>query len=371
MPEPSPALALVDATVAARGVRLSLEVAPGTVLGIVGPNGSGKSTLMQLVTGQLRPDAGAVRLQGVVVSGPGSHVPTHRRQVALLAQRPLLFPHLTVLANVAFGPRARGVRRAAADARARAELDAVGCGELANRLPAQLSGGQQQRVALARALAIDPDVVCLDEPLASLDVSVAPAIRQILAERLRGRTTLLVTHDLLDLWTLADNVAVLEAGRIAAIGPAHAMLTRPASPFVASLAGVNLLAGTAVGPDELEAGGVRIVGLAAEPLRPGEGALATIDPAAVGLYLDPPAGSPRNVWPATVTAVEGRGAVTRVVVETAPGSGLAGSRLAADVTSRSAAALGLVPGVRVSAVVKATQVVLYARTSPTGSAAPA
>ena len=149
------------------------------------------------------------------------HVPPHRRGVGLLAQQALLFPHLTALANVAFGPRAHGVPRRAAEERARELLAAVDAAALADRRPAQMSGGQQQRVALARALAPEPDLLLLDEPLAALDVDAAPAMRSLLRRVVRDRkqTAVLVTHSALDALVLADRVVVLTEGRVVERGP--------------------------------------------------------------------------------------------------------------------------------------------------------
>lgn len=331
----------VAGRIGARGFEADLTLSAGRTTAVVGPNGAGKSTLLGLVSGLVRADAAA------------AHVPPHRRDVALLTQRPLLFPHLAVLDNVAFGVRARGASRADAAARALAELDAVGATDLAGRRPDQLSGGQQQRVALARALATDPGVLLLDEPLASLDVEAAAALRALLAERLEGRTVALVTHDPLDLWMLAHDVVVIEAGRVVAHGPLDAVLERPATPFVAELAGTNRLVGTASDPDRVVlADGTTAAGVPdpdAAPL-PGRPALALFEPAAVGLHRDAPGGSPRNAWPVEVVGVEPRGALVRVRLA------LDGQHLAADVTPRSVVELGLVPGARVFAAVKAAQV---------------
>ncbi|MEL4358569.1 ATP-binding cassette domain-containing protein, partial [Luteococcus sp. H101] len=234
----------IDVRVPARDVRVDLTIPAGRTTALVGPNGAGKSTLVQLVAGQLRPGAGRVEIDGRLVSGEGLHLPTHRRPIALLQQRPLLFGHLDVLGNVAFGPRARGASRRAARQRAWAELEAVGAEQFAGRRPASLSGGQAQRVALARALATDPSVLLLDEPFAALDVAAAAAMRRVLARRLSGSvrpTTLLVTHDPLDLWALADHLVCLEAGRVAAEGPVAEVLGRPSTGFLAELSGTNLL----------------------------------------------------------------------------------------------------------------------------------
>ena len=166
--------------------------------------------------------------------------------MALLAQQALLFPHLSVAANVAFAPRCKGHSRSTARAAAQRWLAGRRApNELADRRPAQLSGGQAQRVAIARALAAEPRVLLLDEPMAALDVAAAPALRRLLREVLRGdrRTAMIVTHDLLDALALADRVIVVERGRIVEGGPVRAVLTAPRSEFAARIAGVNLISG--------------------------------------------------------------------------------------------------------------------------------
>lgn len=349
---------VVRADVPARGVRADLAVPAGNVTALVGPNGAGKTTVLHLIAGLVRPIAGRVVIGGREVTGPGRLTPPHRRRVALLTQRPALFPHLDVLANVAFGPRAAGASRSDAHARAVAELDAVGCGPLASRRAHELSGGQAQRVAIARALAADPEVVLLDEPLAGLDVASAGEVRHALAARLRGRTALLVTHDVLDLWGVADRVAVLDAGRVVEEGPTADLLTRPTVGFVAQLTGTNLLAGVGRQGAVLEVGpGLELRGRSDpdQPLTTGAPGLASIHPTAVSLHLARPDGSPRNVVEGVVTALEPRGDVVRVRLEAR------GHALAADVTAASVAELGLAPGRGVWAAVKATQVRLYGR----------
>ncbi|MDA8439221.1 MAG: ATP-binding cassette domain-containing protein [Propionibacterium sp.] len=351
----------VHATVTVRGCDLHLEVAPGRTLAIIGPNGAGKSTLVGLVSGELRPDSGHVHGAGRPFADASTFLPVHRRRVGYLAQRPLLLPHLDVLDNVAFGPRARGAGRREARDRAREELREVGLADLARRRPIELSGGQAQRVALARALATDPDIVLLDEPMAALDVAAAASMRTLLARRVSGRTTLLVTHDALDLWTLADDVAVVEQGRVVASGPRDEVLAAPPTGFAADLAGVNRLLGVAGATGVVSAGGVEVIGIDDPdlPPRPGQPALALFEPAGVSLHLTAPSGSPRNVWPARVSGFQPHGPLIRVRVRL-----LDGQQVAADVTPRAMAEMHLGEGDELLAVVKAAQVRVVAAPAP-------
>ncbi|WP_139982279.1 sulfate/molybdate ABC transporter ATP-binding protein [Nocardioides litoris] len=346
---------VVTATVPERDVDVSLAVAPGETVALLGPNGAGKSTLLSVVAGLLRPATGRVELAGRVLASYGGgrgrvDLAPHRRRVALLAQDPLLFPHLSVLDNVAFGPRSTGAGRTAARERARSWLEEVGIAELADRRPGQVSGGQAQRAAVARALAAEPDLLLLDEPMAALDVAVTPALRQVLRRVLAERTCVLVTHDVLDALLLADRVVVLDGGRVVEEGPSREVLTRPRSAFAARLAGLNVVAGRWDGdhlvlPDGGVVGG-RVVGDG--PAR-GTSAVAAFRPTAVAVYREEPHGSPRNVVATEVAAVEPLGDLVRV---------RAGD-LAADVTPQAAAELELVPGLRVWFSVKATEVEVY------------
>ena len=355
----APALA-VRATVPERDVELDVEVAAGEVVAVLGPNGAGKSTLLGLAAGILRPASGTVHVGGGAVADGARWVPPHARRVALLAQEPLLFPHLDALGNVAFGLRAAGTPRREAARRAQELLDQVGAGDLADRRPAELSGGQAQRVALARALAPDPDVVLLDEPLSALDVGAAAELRQVLRQVLReaGRAAALVTHDLLDVLAVADSVVVLEAGRVVERGPALEVLSRPRSAFAARLAGVNLVAGTlagAGGEAVVRAGdGLELHGLPDPACEPGSAVAATFSPRAVSVHRAPPGGSPRNTVPVTLDALELQGELVRV-----RGAAPGGHRLAADITPGSVAALDLAPGSRVLFTVKAAEVSIY------------
>jgi len=240
------------AVVSERHLDVEFSVAVGEVLAVLGPNGAGKSTVLHVIAGLLRPDHGVVRLRDRVLTDTtaGINVPTHDRRVGLLLQDALLFPHMSVAANVAFGPHSRRARlrsaRAAQKATALGWLREVDAERFADRKPRQLSGGQAQRVAIARALAAEPDVLLLDEPLAGLDVAAAAAIRAVLRKVITriGCAAILVTHDLLDVFTLADRVLVLESGTVAEIGPVPDVLTAPRSHFAARIAGVNLVNGT-------------------------------------------------------------------------------------------------------------------------------
>ncbi|WP_395656821.1 sulfate/molybdate ABC transporter ATP-binding protein [Nocardioides sp.] len=340
----------VETVVGDRGLDVALEVADGETLALLGPNGAGKSSVLAVLAGLLRPDSGRVVLDGRELTGPGTMVPPHDRQVALLAQEPLLFPHLDVRANVGFGPRSRGAGRRTARDTAERWLAEVDVADLADRRPGQLSGGQAQRVAVARALAADPRLLLLDEPMAALDVGVLPALRQTLRRVLADRTVVLVTHDVLDALLLADRVVVLEDGRIAESGPTADVLERPHSAFAARIAGLNLVAGrwrdgAVVGQD-----GVAVTGLPAGPVpASGEAAVAVFRPGAVAVFRAAPGGSPRNSLPVVVTELEPRGDQVRVRA----------GHLAADITVRSAADLDLAPGTPAVFSVKASEVTVY------------
>nr|WP_157344970.1 ATP-binding cassette domain-containing protein [Nocardioides sp. MAH-18] len=335
----------VEASVPDRDVEVALEVAEGETLAVIGPNGAGKSTVLSVVGGLLRPARGHVRLDGRVLTDDRTFVPPHGRRVALLAQDPLLFPHLSVRDNVAFGPRSGGAGRRTSREAAHRWLAEVGVEELAGRRPREVSGGEGQRVALARALAAEPRLLLLDEPMAALDVAVQPALRQTLRRVLAGRTTVLVTHDVLDALLLADRVVVMEGGRIVEAGRTADVLERPRSAFAARIAGLNMVRGPWL---DGAVSGIR--GIATGPAPgAGEPAVAVFRPSAVAVYREAPAGSPRNSLPVTITEVEPHGDAVRVRAD----------HLAADVTPLAAAELELAPGLHVVFSVKATEVSVY------------
>jgi molybdate transport system ATP-binding protein len=345
----------VSAVVGDRGIDLELDVQDGEVVAVLGSNGAGKSTLLSVIAGLLRPDAGRAVLDGRVlfdVRGrrtPRVWVPPHARGIALLAQEPLLFPHLSALDNVAFGPRSAGRPRRESRSVAARWLSEVDATEYAERRPALLSGGQAQRIAVARALAADPRLLLLDEPMAALDVAVAPALRQVLRRVLAGRSAVVVTHDVLDALLLADRVAVMEAGHIVEDGPTAQVLGRPRSAFAARIAGLNMVRGVLEGNGVRSADGLVIEGLLEERVEQGEHAVAVFRPSAVGVYRHPPGGSPRNAIGVTVTELEPHG--NQVSVRT--------DGLSAEITVAAVADLELAPHTAVTFAVKASEVAIY------------
>ena len=341
---------------AGRGFDVALTVGPRETVAVMGPNGAGKSTLLAVIAGLLRPDNGRAELNGRTLfdlsPGRSSWTPPHHRGTALLAQEPLLFPHLNTLENVAFGPRSAGVAKHQARADAVRWLAEVEAQELHDRRPAALSGGQAQRVAVARALAADPGLLLLDEPMAALDIHSAPLLRRLLKRVLADRPAIIITHDVLDALMLADRVVILEGGRISEEGPTREVLERPRSTFAAGLAGLNLIPGTLTRDGLTTTGGQTVAGHIEDPSPAGEGeraAVAVFPPSAVSVFLDGAHGSPRNYFEVTITDLEPHGDLIRV---------RAGS-LAADITPAASADLGLVPGLPVHFVVKAMAVAIY------------
>lgn len=296
---------------------------PGQVVGVIGPNGSGKSSLLRAVAG-LVSARGEIRVADRSWSG----LPVRDRAVGMAFQDQLLFPHLSALDNVAFGPRTAGASRHEARQKAQEWLERFGVGDLARRKPRQLSGGEAQRVSIARALATEPLVLLLDEPFAGLDVSVAASLRVELARHLAAYdgVTLLVTHDAIDALTLADVVWVLEAGELVQVGPPREVAARPLTRHVARLVGLNVLTEG--------------------------GRFYSFSPSAVTVSPAEPASSARHRWPGTVTSLAPHGDAVRVLV-----SGQ--HELLADVTQAAVVELELAPGRRVWLSVKETAVDSY------------
>jgi molybdate transport system ATP-binding protein len=331
---------------------IRLAVAPGEVVALLGPNGAGKSTALRAVAGLVRLTRGYVRLAGRTVDDPASRrwtAPEHRG-VGVVFQDYLLFPHLTALENVAFGPRSRGVNRQQARQQAAAWLDRVALSHLIRHKPRQLSGGQAQRVALARALAVEPTLLLLDEPLSALDAGTRVDTRAELHRHLGDHQggTLLVTHDPLDALILADRLIVVEDGRIVQEGDATTITAKPQTSYVARLVGLNLYRGQADGHTVALDNGFK---LTVDDRHHGA-AFVAFRPAAVALHRYPPEGSPRNVWQATVTGIQHHGDNLRVEL----GGPLPA---AADITPDAAVQLRLAPGEQIWAAVKAAEIRAY------------
>ncbi len=332
---------------------VELYAGPGEIVAILGPNGSGKTTLLHALAGLLRLQQGRVHIAGRLWESPAEKVwlPPEERRTGLVLADHLLFPHLSVMDNVSFGPRSRGMPKALARSRACTELEALGLGGRSDVRPRELSSGQAQRVALARALATDPDLLLLDEPLSALDAATRAQTRADLGVRLRAfpGITILVTHDPLDALSLADRLVFIERGLVVQQGTPQEVIARPRDPYVAQVVGLNFLRGQRVSDQQVDVEGTIVVA----PEVPADGPVCvTIPPSAVALYLTRPEGSPRNTWPVTVRDIQLIGQTARV--------NLAGPfALAAEVTTTAVADLRLGVGQELWATVKATEVRTY------------
>lgn len=342
----------ISLTLGSLTLDVEMAVATGEVVAILGPNGSGKTTLLRAVAGLLPLTQGRLVLDGKVLEDPAANlrVPTEQRAIGFVFQDYLLFPHLSVLENVAFGLRARGTPRREARRRAQGWLERSGLGRYAGERPRSLSGGQAQRVALARALIADPRLLLLDEPLTALDAGARVEVRRELRRHLASfeGTRLLVTHNPLEAAALADRLVVLEGGRVVQSGSPIEVAERPRSAYVAELAGLNLFRGRGFGDHVQLESGARIITPEA-----GHGEVfAVVHPRAVSLHRRRPEGTPRNVWEGSIAGLDPEGDRARVRVEgTVP--------MVAEVTTAGAAALALGAGDRIWMSIKATEVSVY------------
>ena len=347
---------MLRADVALRLGRLDLQVElaveAGQVVALLGPNGAGKTTMLRALAGLLPIARGRVALDGTVLEDTeaGRRVPAEQRPVGMVFQDYLLFPHLSILDNVAFGLRARGASRRDARQLADGWLERLGLGSLRGARPAAASGGQQQRVALARALAPAPRLLLLDEPLSALDISTRSEVRRDLRRYLQEFTgvSLLVTHDPLEAMALGDRLIVIEQGRVIQSGTAVDVTERPRSPYVADLVGVNLLRG------EADGGTVRVRDggtLTVAGDHTGE-VFAAVPPRAISLWRSRPEGSPRNTWLGRTASLDLQGDRVRVGVSGEP-------PVVAEITPAALQDLGLMEGSEVWVTIKATEVTVY------------
>ena len=345
--------ASIGLEVGALEVDVTLDVAPAETVAIIGPNGAGKSTVLRVLAGLLPIERGCISIDGEVVDDPvtGAFRPPERRSVGVVFQDYLLFPHLSALENVAFGLRARGAPRGDARRHAAEWLERVGLADHRAHRPGALSGGQAQRVALARALATAPRLLLLDEPLAALDAGVRAEVRRDLRRHLGSFTGMrvIVTHDPVDAYALADRVAVMDAGRIIQTGTIAEVTAHPRSRYVASLIGTNLVAGEITDHVLSTASGARVV---LADVAPGP-AFALIRPQTITLQREPPATtSAQNAWPGVVTDIDRLGDRARVHLD-------GPLPLTAEVTVAALEQLGLRPGDRIHAATKAVDIESY------------
>lgn len=334
-------------------LRADLDMKAGELVALLGPNGSGKTTLLRCLAGLAPIDSGRIAIDDAIVDDPAADifVEPENRSIGFVYQNYLLFDHMTVLENVAYGLRARKMAKTEAREIARQWIDRVGLSDYVTQRPNSLSGGQAQRVALARALATNPRLLLLDEPLAALDAGTRAAMRRDLFRHLEtfDGMRLLVTHDPIDAYALADRVAILDGGRIVQTGTLAEVSAHPRSRYVADLVGVNLVAGTITdGVLRNDTGGQVVV--AAEL---SGSAFALIRPNSISLNSEPPTGtSARNVWHGIIGDVDRLGDRVRLSI-----AGIL--PLTAEITVGAFEALDLRPGEEIFASVKATEIEVY------------
>jgi molybdate transport system ATP-binding protein len=333
------------------GIDAQFEARPGETVALLGPNGAGKSTVLKAIAGLVPIEDGCIRIDSTPVDEPasGTFIPPEHRRVGMVFQDYLLFPHMTVRQNIAFGRKSLKMPTNKFNDDD-TWIHALDLTDLLDRKPEQISGGQAQRVALARALATNPRALLLDEPLAALDAATKQSVRGELRQFLQRfeHGSLLVTHDPLDALVLADRIVVLEDGRVTQVGPTAEVASQPRTDYLAALLGVTLHRGVATdGVIACETGGTLI----ASTSNTGD-VIAVIRPQAISLHTHKPEGSARNVWRTTVTAVEAHHDQMRVTLAGPP-------QLTAAVTPAAVAELGIAPGQQIWASLKATDITVH------------
>lgn len=357
---------------------LSAESGKTTVL--LGESGSGKSTILRLLAGLLNPEHGKIVVNDITYTDTEKRlvVPPQERPFGYVFQDYVLFPHLSIFENVAFGLRAQHIARSTIRARVEQALEQVQLSRLDSRRPAQLSGGQQQRVALARALVLQPELLLLDEPLSALDIQTRRETRQELRRILTQAriTTILVTHDYLDALVFGQHIVVLDRGQVLQQGSQQDLIARPQSPYVAELVGLNFWRGRIIRCEtnalctialgegqngqrvEIEATLEDDARTALHP-QTGDEAAVVVDPRSITLHRQPPEGSARNLVQGTIVqvipvghGVQGHMRIT-LHVDAFP------HPFTAEVTSASVTHLGLQEGISIYATFKAVEARAY------------
>ncbi len=330
---------------------IDLQVRTGEYFVILGPTGAGKTVLLEAIAGHFPLREGRILVGGAEVTG----LPPEQRSIGFVYQDYVLFPHLTVAGNIAFGLKLRRVEAAEADARVRQIADLLSIDDLLDRRPATLSGGEQQRVALARALAIEPGLLLLDEPLSALDPETREEVRRELSRlhKQLGTTTIHVTHDFEEAVALADRVAVIDQGRLEQVGTADEVFRRPGSEFVARFVGVrNILRGEVL-PDGEGHKHVEIDGTILAVVTDLEGPVhVSIRPEDILLSREPISSSARNCLAGRIVSLADRGAVSYVTVRVPPD-------LTCLVTRASVEELGLEEGRQIHMAFKASAVHVF------------
>ncbi len=334
-------------------VDIGLDVDDGETVALLGRNGAGKTTVLEALAGLVPLDEGHIELD----DRPIHTLPPERRAVGLAFQDAMLFPRMSVLENVAFAARARGVRARDARGHATRMLSTLAPMVRGDADPRTLSGGERQRVSLARALAANPRLLLLDEPLAAVDASARPSLRALLHDTLAAfpGPSILVTHDPVEAMTIADRLVLLEDGRITQSGTPAEVRNHPATRYAADLVGVNLFEGT-LEPGDTDVGILRTAegeltiawpdGLARVHTT---GVRATLSPAEIAVHTARPEGSARNVFRGIVQEAAIGGSRARVRIASRP-------PLVAEVTTGSIERMRIAPGANVWASFKAVEV---------------
>lgn len=337
-------------------LEVSLAAEAGSTLVLVGESGAGKTTILNILAGLLCPDRGRISLGNIALFDKGHGVATsaHERPIGYVFQDYVLFPHLSVFENVAFGLRAQGIRDAQVRRTTGEMLEQLGIEKLSARKPHGLSGGQQQRVALARALVLKPKLLLLDEPLSALDLQTRREVRTELRRILSNLPciTLFVTHNPFEAMVFGNQLAVVEKGRIAQLGGRDELLRRPRTRYVAELMGVNLFQGrvASCAPDGLAE--VQTRNGTVHAINDGihDETFIAVDPREITLHTSRPTGTAQNVFEGKILELVPEpplGERVRVVLDTHP-------PLVAEITAHSVHVLGLGEGMRIYASFKAT-----------------